>query len=298
MKVAVIVQPRTLSEPGEARDLVERSCAAAGHEVIAWLQTTPEEDGCGLARQAVTAGADLLLCAGGDGTVRAVANALANTEVALGVLPTGTGNLLARNLGLPLQFEPALKVALDGVRRRLDLGLLTVPGSAESTRFLVMAGIGFDAAMMADASPALKARLGWPAYVLSAIHHLRDEAMRCTISLDDRPARRRRARAVLIGNVGELQGGLALLPCARPDDGYLDVAVLAPRTALDWLRILARGITRSTSSDRRLEHARARRIEVCTARPQPLEYDGDASGHVRRFIVQAEPSALTLMVPA
>ena len=297
MKVAAVVKPKKLSDPADARAAVVQGCAAHDHELIGWLHITPDQDGTALAQHALEAGADLVIAAGGDGTVRAVADALAHTDVALGILPTGTGNLLARNLGLPLKFGPALGIALTGARRRLDVGNLRTTDPTRSSRFLVMTGIGFDEEVMDDTSSALKARLGWAAYALSAIRHLRDNPMQCTISVDNGAPRHRRARAVLIGNVSDFQGGLALLPDARPDDGYLDLAVLAPRNPLDWVRVLARGLRRSTTSDHRLERTRGRRIEVRTTEPQPFEYDGNDHGTLRRLVVEVDPQAVTVMVP-
>lgn len=272
-------------------------CDELGHDLLSWAYTTAENAGDGPARQAVSAGAVLVLVAGGDGTINAVAGVLAHTGVLLAVLPTGTGNLLARNLGLPLDLGEASEVALRGRPMSFDVGVPNV-AAEPPRRFLVMAGVGFDAAMMADASPALKARLGWAAYVLSGLRHIRDGLLPSTISLDGGPPRRRPVHAVLIGNVGELQCGLRLLPAARPDDGRLDVAVLAPRGLLDWIRVLRRGPAGTDISDRRLTRLRARSVRIRMARPQPWEYDGDPAGTVLELTVEVDPGALRVMVPA
>ncbi len=298
MRVDAVVHPLTVDDPQALRTLLERRCAELGHEFGAWRETTPADGGTGQARAAVEAGADVVVVAGGDGTVMAVATALAHTGTALALLPTGTGNLLARNLELPLELPAAVEVALGGRPRQLDVGCATLDGDrATVRRFTVMAGIGFDAAMMADASPALKARLGWPAYVLSAVRHLRDDAMKCTIITDDGPPRQRRVRAVLVANVGRLQGGVELLPDARPDDGLLDVAVVAPRGPVDWLRVAGRVLRSSRVSDRRLERLRVRRVEVRTTRPRQCEYDGDPVGRATLLQVNVEPGALTVLLP-
>jgi diacylglycerol kinase (ATP) len=118
------------------------------------------------AREAVRSGVDLVLASGGDGTVTACAGGVAGSGIPLGVLACGTGNLLARNLGLPLSLDEALTVALTGSERRLDVG------TANGRPFVVMAGIGFDAAMLEGASEELKKRMGWAAYALSALRHL------------------------------------------------------------------------------------------------------------------------------
>ena len=296
MKVAVVVHPLTVRQPAELRRLLEQRCDERGHPVRSWQQTTPEDGGTGQARRAVEQGADLVVVVGGDGTVMAVADALAHSAAALGVLPTGTGNLLARNLNLPLDLSAALETALTGRRRLLDVGCAHTDDAAPH-RFVVMAGIGFDAAMVTNASAALKKRLGWPAYVVSGLRHLRDDAVACTITIDGGAPRRCRVRAVLIGNVGQLQGGVRLLPAAEPDDGLLDVAVVAPRSLWDWLRIADRIMRGSATADRRLERGPARRVEIRTRRPQPCEFDGDPAGLTSWLAVDIEPRALTVMVP-
>jgi hypothetical protein len=135
---------------------------------------------------------------------------MVRTGIPLGILPTGTGNLLVRNLGIPISVDDAIAVALTGRDRLLDCG--RVGGS----RFVVMAGIGLDAAMVRDAPARTKKALGWPAYVLSGARHVNDPAMRVRFRLDDGPWQSRRARMLVAGNVGELQGGLALFPDADP----------------------------------------------------------------------------------
>ena len=125
----------------------------------------------------------------------------------------------------------SLAAAVNGVDRRIDLGLV------DDQPFAVMAGMGFDAAMMADTTEGMKRFAGWPAYVVSALRHLRDPMMRVRLRIDGGPPLRRSARTVLVGNVGQLEGGLELLPAAAADDGILDVVIVAPRTLRDWLRV-------------------------------------------------------------
>ena len=197
----------------------------------------------------------------------------------LGVVPLGTGNLLARNLGLPLTMQEALEVALTGRDRVIDLARATV-GAAEQTTFVVMAGLGFDAEMMADAPAGLKAAVGWPAYVVSGLKHLRDRPAQFELVLDGAAAVSRPARGIVIGNVGQLQGGVALLPDAVPDDGVLDVVLLAPRRLVDWGRVLHRLIARSDREDHTLTRFTARRIEVRAAVPTQAQLDGEPVGEV------------------
>ena len=232
-----------------------------------WLETTREDPGQGLTAKAVAEGVDLVMAQGGDGTVMACVTGLAGTEVPLAVLPGGTGNLLATNFDIPSELDEAVEIALEGDRVRLDVAAM------DDDRFVVMGGIGFDAAMLRDADPKLKEHLGAVAYVLSGFKHLRRRATRFRLRLDDRPPGPDRP-GVLIGNLGRLQGGLPVMPDARPDDGLLDVAVLQTRTVLDWLTLAVRVLLRRRK-DPQLELFQARRVEIDCDRPQPVERDGD-----------------------
>ena len=289
--VHVVVNPLTVDDPVGLRARVQRHCRERGCEDPVWRETTPVEHGRGLAREAVSAGAGLVICCGGDGTVTAVADGLAGSAVPLALLPAGTGDLLARNLGIPLDTEGALSVAFDGTEQRLDLARVG------THVFAVMAGVGLDARMMCDADPESKKRWGWPAYVVAGLRHLFDPPMRAQLTLDGAPLPPRRARAVLVGNVGRLQAGARLLPDADPTDGVLDVAVLAPRTGVDWLRVVARILLRRRREDDLLRRHRARTVELRLDRPQPFELDGDVLAPVARLHVEVVPAALSLRVP-
>jgi YegS/Rv2252/BmrU family lipid kinase len=206
----------------------------------------------------VRSGVDLVLASGGDGTITACVGGIAGTGVPLGVLPCGTGNLLARNLGLPLSLDEALAVALTGSNRRLDVG------TANGAPFVVMAGIGFDAEMLDGADERLKSRVGWAAYVLSALRHLRERPVRMTLRADGGPPQRRWASGVVVGNVGSLQGNVRLLPDAVPDDGVLDVAVLAASGWTGWLRLAADVLLRRKTG--RVAHLTCRELTVQASR--------------------------------
>jgi diacylglycerol kinase family enzyme len=179
-----------------------------------------------------------------------------------------------------------------GDRARLDVAAM------DDDRFVVMGGIGFDAAMLRDADPKLKEHLGAVAYVLSGFKHLRRRATRFRLGLDDRPPIERTGQGVLVGNLGRLQGGLPVMPDARPDDGLLDVAVLQTRTLLDWLTLAVRVLARRPRKDPQLELFTARRVEVGCDRPQPVERDGDPLEEPRdHLVIEVVPAALTLCVP-
>ena len=316
--VAVIYNPVRIDVP-RVRAAVEAAAARAGGVELLWLETTPEEGGQAQAREALARGATLVLAAGGDGTVRAVAEALRDRGATLGLLPSGTGNLLARNLGVPYaNVEEAGAIAFDGDTRAIDLGVATATredGERTEHTFLVMAGVGIDATMIANARPALKRRVGWLAYV-DAGFRARPKAhkVRIRYRLDDEPERSARVSTILIANCGTLPGNMELIPDGAVDDGLLDVAILQPESVFGWLTIwrkvtwenrvlrksaLGRRIIRFT--DRairtRLSYLRGADVRLRMEQPEPFELDGDAFGDVVALDLAVDEGGLRVRVP-
>ncbi|HEU5110920.1 MAG TPA: diacylglycerol kinase family protein [Micromonosporaceae bacterium] len=285
-----MVHPLRVGHMGDYRARVVGALRRAGWPEPLWFPTTAADPGPGQARKAVEAGVDVVFVAGGDGTVKACVGELVGTDVALAVLPAGTGNLLAVNLGLSDQVEDGIAIATAGGRRRLDVGVVG------EHCFVVMAGMGFDAKMIGATSERTKAAIGWPAYVFGGLRHLADRPMRVSIRLDGQKPMRREARAVLIANVGRLQGGVRLLTDAEPDDGRLDVAVLTPRTVAHWWS-LGWAVLRRRDRVPGMEVYTARRVQVISDRPQARQLDGDLIEPHRALRVSVRPRALTLCVP-
>ncbi len=290
MKAAVIVNPTKHDNLPALRAMVGAAMARHGWAEPLWLETTPEDTGRGLAEAALAGQVDLVLASGGDGTVTACAEGLAGSGVPLGVLPAGTGNLLARNLGLPLSLEEALAVGLGGTDRRLDVG------TANGRVFVAMAGLGFDAELLDSTGEPLKRRLGWAAYALSGLRHLADRPVRASVRADGGPVLRRRASSVLIGNVGALQGGVTLLPGAEPDDGVLDLLVLTARGLAGWA-LLATDLLLRRRRTRHVARIAFRDLHVVLDRPQLWELDGEVMGRTRQLRVTVRPGALLVRVP-
>jgi diacylglycerol kinase (ATP) len=208
--VAVIFNPSSGGDTASERsDRIRQAIQDTGKKLI-WLETTREDSGQGLAKDAVGQGADAVIATGGDGTVMACATALAGSEMPLAVLPLGTGNLVAANFDIPNDLDAALEIALACRRRRIDLG------ATGEGRFVIAAGIGFDAAMLRDANHTLKARIGPLAYVLSALRNLRRPRASYRLRFDGGEELTRRAQGVLVANLGKIQGGLPILPRRCP----------------------------------------------------------------------------------
>lgn len=290
LRSAVVVNPSKIDDTSAHRRVVNRALVDAGWPEPAWFETSRSDPGFGQARHAIEDGADVVFACGGDGTVMACVGALVGTDTALAVLPAGTGNLLAANLDLPDDPAAGVAIATQMGRRRIDVG------EAEGRCFVVMAGMGFDAALVGDASERLKARIGVGAYVWSALHRLRDRSMHVAVRLDGRAPLRRRARTVLVANVGRLQGGVRLLASAQPDDGELDVAIISPRSLRHWLQ-LAWAVMRGRERIPRMHVLRASRVEITSTRLQARQLDGDAIDPSRRLEVTVRPAALELCVP-
>ncbi|MBB2901131.1 diacylglycerol kinase family enzyme [Kineococcus radiotolerans] len=268
-----------------------------------WLPTTPTEHGGPQARQALAEGVDLVLAAGGDGTVRSVAEAMAGTSTPMALLPAGTGNLLARNLDVPhTDLAAALDLVFSEADHRVDVGWLEVDRSGhdaapERHLFLVMAGLGFDAAMMAGVEDRLKRRLGYGAYVVSGARALWGPQTKVRVRVDDGDPVSVRTRAVIVGNCGKLTRQLVLMPDAEIDDGYLDAVVISPRGGIGWGEVAWAIATRDRRGQRRVQHLRGRRFEVSAGDPQEVELDGDPIGEARRITLSVEPGALLVRCP-
>lgn len=294
--LAVVMNPAKVYDEQRFRRRLDELARTHGWEPPLWLETTVQDPGRAMARVALESRVDLVLAAGGDGTVRAVCGELTGTHVAVGVIPVGTGNLLARNLGLPLDHEDAIEIALTGYDRAIDIVRLTGDG-LRSERFTVMAGLGLDAAVVGEAPPTLKAKVGWPAYVVSMARNLSYPAVKVEVTVDGDQALSGRARMVVIGNVGRLHGGLPLLPDATPDDGKLDVVLFAPRRVTEWPGLAWRVLTRSRKADDQLLYRHGHSVVIRAAEPVPRQVDGDLLASGRELRANVEPRALYVRMP-
>jgi diacylglycerol kinase family enzyme len=301
MQPAAIVINSTLARGlGRFRRRCREAAAAGGWEP-SFLETTLDDRGVGLAGAAMATGARMVVAAGGDGTVRACAQALAGTQVPLAIVPLGTANLAARALGIPAGVGGSLAAAFGGHERRIDLAVAEAAAADAAggggLTFAAMAGIGLDAEVVAATPRLLKRRAGWLAYAVAGAAHLPGRGERFTVRLDGDEPLARRARCVVVGNAGLLPGGFTLLPQARLDDGLLDVGILAPAGPAGWLRVAHRVLTGSGRGGRPLERHQARRVEISAETELPREVDGEVITPGRSLTVTLLRRALTVRVP-
>jgi YegS/Rv2252/BmrU family lipid kinase len=295
--LAVVLNPTKLEDVSEFRRMVTSMASEAGWSSLSWHYTTIEDPGTGMAEAAAVAGADLVLVCGGDGTVREVCAELAGTGIPIGIIPAGTGNLLARNLDIPLFLRAAIDIALTGQDRAIDMVRVGGDGVPDGTHFMVMAGMGFDAAIMEGVNEEIKAKVGWVAYVLSALKSLMFPAVRAEISVDGGEFTSHRARTIVVGNVGYLQAGMPLLPDAAIDDGLLDVVLLHPRRFVSWIPLAFRVLAKRPRTDELVNRMTGRTIVVRAGADTPRQLDGDSIGPGRELHMECIHGRVLVRVP-
>lgn len=315
-RAAIVINPTKFDDLGAITAELAAASTALGWAEPLVLQTTADDPGTGQTRQALEEGVDLVCPLGGDGTIRAVAVALAHTRTPMGLLPRGTGNLLARNLDVPVDdLHEALRVAFTGRNRAIDVAWVELdpaeedatsdvgqaedPVEGEPVRrhpFLVMAGMGFDAAIMDGTSEPLKEKIGWLAYVVTGLRSIFIRRFGVRWSVDGQEQPDRQARTIVVGNCGTLTGGITLMPDARLDDGTIDAVVISPKTLVGWAGLAGRVISRSRQDTTRLTRASGTQVAVTADKQQLVQVDGDVIGEATRLELTVDPSALIVRV--
>jgi diacylglycerol kinase family enzyme len=306
----VVYNPTSVSVT-ELRSAVAEQERRAGWAPSSWHETAAEDSGRAAAREAVSDNPDMVIVAGGDGTVRVVAESIRESGVRLALVPAGTGNLLARNLDIPVNdLKHAVRIAFSGVDRIIDVARIELE-DADGTRhahdFLVMAGIGLDAHMAANTNERLKKRIGWLAYTDPIARSvIGNEQLSMQYQLDGSRPRTLRAHTVIAGNCGTLTANILLLPDAVIDDGLLDIVALRPSNRFAWARIVSslvlnrfthrtkpgRLARRAAGEFGGLQYAQARSLVVRFAEPQQIQLDGDSFGVVAALKISIVEAAL------
>ncbi|UNK70378.1 diacylglycerol kinase family protein [Microbacterium sp. H1-D42] len=281
-------------------------------------ETTIEDPGVEAARAALADGASAVLVAGGDGTVRAVSEAMAGSDIPFGILPGGTGNLFARNLSLPLtQPETMMDAVFTGFTHAIDMGwaaLTRADGTKEEHGFVVLAGMGLDADMIANTNPDLKKSVGWVAYLDGAARSLPGaKPFRIVFQVDDGKLHSAKVQSMLFANCGALPAGIALMPDASLDDGRMDVAVIQPSGPLGWLGLwrkiwwdnsvlrrsrAGRLVLERRGRDASIRYLAGRTAEAAMVSPTSIELDGDEFGMAVRMACRVQQGALLMVLPA
>ncbi len=297
----------------KVRRLISSAIAGAGWEIPLYLKTAANETGGVQALRAIAQKATHIIVVGGDGTVRSVIEEVAKSgaNVSVGIVPIGTGNVLARNLNLPLSdMELQIQRALFGIAHQIDLGLakmIMADGTRVEKYFAVMAGLGLDAKIMLHTDQARKRRLGWVAYVEGGLKTLPIRYESLLVSVDKREPRVLKVVTLLIGNVGWLPGRLSMMPDAAMDDGRLDVAAIGPRRFWNWIDFWSRvtvgnNIVRTsrigkqlldrTANIKTMENMSGVKIRVAPYRDTELQLDGDVVGKISEVEFEAKPRAV------
>ncbi|GAA1445931.1 diacylglycerol/lipid kinase family protein [Leifsonia poae] len=318
MKRAALIYNPIKLEADELKELVTTAEQEHGWGETLWFETTEDEPGGGQTRDALKEKVDLVIAAGGDGTVRVVAEELRGSGIPLALLPAGTGNLLARNLDLTLDDAGhALQTAFGGGDRAIDMGVIEIRDGEAATKrhsYLVMAGLGLDAKMLANTDDELKAKAGWLAYVKAVAAALRDKnVLHLKYQLDGGGTRTVRAHTIMIGNCGSLPANILLLPEAAVDDGEFDIVVLRPEGVIGWVQIMVKifwenGVLRRTSAGRKLmgltkevralNYLKGKELVLKLSRPEEIELDGDSFGQATSIRTWVDPKSLTVRIPA
>ena len=279
------------SDPEERKKTISDALAAHGY-TSQFIATTREQGAKACAEEALAQGADLLAVSGGDGTVMEAMSALVGKDIPIAVFPAGTGNLLSINLGIPTTVPDAVEVALGGQKYALDLAR-----TGDGRYFAIMGGLGMDAQMIADADREAKDKMGKLAYFWAAFKNLPRRRAHVEITLDDKPPIRRRAKSVLIANMGKITGGIDAMPTASPNDGLLDIGILKAATLGHWASLAGNALLGRAHQDRSLEVYQARKVTVRPRRPQPIEFDGEDAGRTRELTVEIVPHAVQVLIP-
>ncbi|MDX3107882.1 diacylglycerol/lipid kinase family protein [Nonomuraea angiospora] len=258
---------------------------------LLWYEVPKSKKAPKKVRQALDQGAELVFVWGGDGMVQRCADAMAGSGVPMAVLPAGTANLFAANLGIPADLDEAVRIGFHGRREKLDLGVLN------GEHFAVMAGAGFEAEMIAEASGRAKKRLGKLSYVKAAVRHVGEPLVPMKIKVDGTTWFEGRASCLLLGNVSTIAGGVEAFDDARPDDGWLEVGVSTAKGPLAWGRVIGRMAAGRSEDSPFVRITRARKVSARFGVPLMYELDGGEREPTSRLKAKAAAGALTVCLP-
>lgn len=304
MRFAVILNP-SKNGADRLRDTFTAAVKRAGGAEPGYFETTVDDPGRQMTFDAIEQGYNVIVAAGGDGTVREIAEVLVQREVAEGeeqiemaILPMGTGNLLARNLDMNVDdLKDGINWALQGTARPVDavrIDLERKNGTIDEHVFLVMGGVGIDAEVMDDTRDDLKKKVGPLAYVEAGFRKMKGSNKPVSFRVGDGEWEKRNVRSVVFANCGRLQGGFDLVPEAKIDDGKIDLVVMTPRSPLDWARIFVKTLVRVKRRIPVIEYFQDESFSLRTVEPILAQLDGDPVGEIIGITARTVPSSLHL----
>lgn len=302
-------------QAAQRRAHIEQFCRDKGLTDVEFIGTQLDKDGRACAKEALANGADVVVAVGGDGTVRTVASAVSGTGHALGIIPIGTGNLFARNMGVPVDdIDAALTVATSHGSRLVDMGRLTLldhPEDDHGHAFLIIAGIGFDAAMIDDTNPELKANISWLAYFVGGVKNLFAPKFRGTLTVTSADGSTHTIknldfRTVMAGNCGQIPM-FSLMPAASYDDGLLDFEIIDTTGGiLGWANlfgdvvhqtIIGKPEQNPLSTNSTIEQVQGVSAEITLEKPAKAQVDGDMLPETKHIRFSVDHRALIVRVP-
>jgi diacylglycerol kinase (ATP) len=257
-----------------------------------WFEVDKSKKAPKQVRKALADGADLVFVWGGDGMVQRCIDVVAGSGATIAIIPAGTANLLASNLGVPKDLTEAVGVGLHGERRALDVGVIN------GEHFAVMAGAGLAALMIRDADGTLKNRFGRAAYVWTGARNVRSGRVEARVRVDGNTWFEGKASCVLVGNVGKVFGDISVFPDAEPDDGALEIGLVTAKGAWQWSRTLARTVVGKAERSPFVEVTQGKKFDVRFSKKTPYELDGGDRKPASRLRIKIERAAVTVCVPA
>lgn len=311
---AFIVNP-SKPQAAERKRHIKRFCAAKGLTEVEFIETRLDKDGHACALEALRNGADVIVAVGGDGTVRTVASAVSGTGHALGIIPIGTGNLFARNMGIPVDdIDAALTVATSHGSRHVDVSRLTLLDDRNADHghaFLIIAGIGFDAVMIGDTDPELKKNISWLAYFVSGVKNLFAPKYRGNVTITSADGSTHTIsglafRTFMAGNCGQIPV-FSLMPDASYDDGILDFEVIDTSGGLlGWANLFGDVVHQTItgkagssplSTNSTIDQIQGVSAEIMLEKPVLAQVDGDMLPATKHLRFDVERKSLCVRVP-
>lgn len=289
-QLAVVAHQRKVK--ASVREALRRALEDAALHDVTWYSV----DKARKAKKAVTkarkAGAEVVLVCGGDGTVRAASEGVVGSKTPLAIVPTGTANLFAGAMGIPTAPDDVVDLVVNGLTRTIDTG------TCNGMTFNVMAGAGFDAAMIDDAD-AHKERLGMVAYLRAGVRNARErQPFHAVVTIDGNAFFDGAATCVLVGNLGTLKAGVQAFPDASPTDGRLDVAVVTATGMRQWASVMVSALRRRQHLSGFAHIGQGQDVSAQLDGKHRFQLDGGSKGTAKQLEFSVDPMSLTVFAPA